>query len=316
MAAHAHGPTSGRLLWISLALTVLFVALEFFFGLRSHSLALISDSGHKASDGLALGLAAYAVWVGKRPASHGKTFGYHRVAILIALVNALALGGIAVAILVEAWFVFRHPMPVDSVPMIFVAAVAVAMNTLLAYWLHADSRRSLNVRAVYIHMAGDAMSAFGVVLAGLLIHFTGWRLADPLVSVLIAVFILYSAWGIIVDATNILLEGTPKDLDVAALVTGMKEIPSVLDVHDLHVWTVGDGLNFLSCHVVLPDLFTVADQTRVIRAINERLHNEFGIAHATIQTEIDDCDGCHIAPEELYCALEPHGHTHSHAGAS
>jgi cobalt-zinc-cadmium efflux system protein len=300
---------------MSLALTLLFVVLEFFFGLRTHSLALLSDAGHNASDALALGLAAYAVWVARRPATHGKTFGYHRVAILTALANSVALVVIALAILVEAWQVFLHPRPIVAGPMIAVAAVAVFMNTVIAYWLRGESHRSLNARAAYIHMAGDALSSLAVVIAGVIVHFTHWTLADPIVSVLIAAFILYSAWGIIVDATNILLEGTPKDLDVDALVEGMRSVPSVIDVHDLHIWTVGDGMHFLSCHVVLPDEFTVADQTRVIRALNEKLHDGFGIGHATIQTEIGDCDGCNIEPETLYCALEPHDHhdcAHSH----
>lgn len=315
MAGHTHGATSGRLLWISLALTLTFVVVEFFFGLRSHSLALLSDAGHNASDALALGLAAYAVWVARRPATHHKTFGYHRVAILTALANSAALVVIALAIFVEACQAFVHPHPVQSGPMIGVAAVAVLMNTVIAYWLSGERHHSLNARAAYIHMAGDALSSLGVVIAGVIVHYTHWTIADPIVSVLIAGFILYSAWGIIGDATNILLEGTPKNLDVVALVAGMRAVPSVVDVHDLHIWTVGDGMNFLSCHVVLPEEFTVADQTRIIRALNAVLHDDFAIGHATIQTEIGDCDGCNIEPSTLYCALEPHEHhgcAHSH----
>lgn len=315
MAGHVHGATSGRLLWISLSLTLLFVFVEFFFGLRSHSLALVSDAGHNASDALALGLAAYAVWVARRPASHGKTFGYHRVAILTALANSVTLVVIALAILVEAAEVFAHPRPIQSTTMMVVAGAAVFMNTVIAYWLRDESHRSLNARAAYIHMMGDALSSCAVVIAGAVVRFTHWTAADPIVSVLIAGFILYSAWGIIVDATNILLEGTPKGLDIDALVAGMRAVPCVTDVHDLHVWTVGDGMHFLSCHVVLPDDFTVADQTRVIRALNTRLHDDFGIGHATIQTEIGDCDGCNIEPENLYCDIEAHAHhgcAHSH----
>lgn len=315
MAGHTHGATSGRLLWISLALTSVFVIVEFIFGLRSHSLALLSDAGHNASDALALGLAAYAVWVGRRPASHGKTFGYHRVAILTALVNSAALVVIALVILLEALQVFLHPRPIQSTVMIAVAGVAVLMNTVIAYWLRGDSQHSLNARAAYTHMLGDALSSFGVVIAGVIVHATHWTYADPIVSLLIATFILYSAWGIIVDATNILLEGTPKGLDIDALVTAMRNVPSVIDVHDLHVWTVGDGMHFLSCHVVLPDEFTVAHQTRVIRDLNTMLHDDFHIGHATIQTEIGDCDGCNIEPANLYCDIEPHTHhgcAHSH----
>src|SRR3569833_1076209 len=196
MAGHTHGATSGRFLWISLALTITFVAVEFFYGLRSHSLALISDAGHNASDALALGLAAYAVWVARRPATNNKTFGYHRVAILTALANSVALVVIALAILVEAIQAFRHPHPIESGPMIAVAAVAVLMNTLIAYWLSGDRHHNLNARAANKPMAGDALSSLGVVIAGVNVRNSQWTLVDPIVSVLIAAFILYSAWGI------------------------------------------------------------------------------------------------------------------------
>lgn len=309
MAAHTHGATSGRLLWISLGLTVAFVLIELFYGISSHSLALISDAGHNASDALALGLAAYAVWVSRRPASHGKTFGYHRVAILTALINAASLVIIAFGILLEAYHIFRHPEPVQGSTMIIVASIAVVMNTVVAYWLRGESHHSLNARAAYIHMAGDAISSLGVVIAGVVVSMTGIHAADPIVSILIAGFILYSSWGIIIDAANILLEGTPKGLDVDALVTAIRDTPPVIDLHDLHIWTVGDGMHFLSCHIVLPDTFVMSDQTTLLRELNERLLHDFGITHATIQTEIDGCDGCHIHPESLYCALES-GHQH------
>ncbi|MCW3058844.1 MAG: Cobalt-zinc-cadmium resistance protein CzcD [Capsulimonas sp.] len=315
MAGHTHGATSGRLLWISLALTITFVAVELFYGLRAHSLALVSDAGHNASDALALGLAAYAVWVARRPAGPGNTFGYHRVAILTAWFNAAALVVIAIMILVEAWNVFLHPQPhIQAGLMMGVAAVAFVMNTVIAYWLSGDSHNSLNARAAYIHMAGDALSSLGVLIAGVVVHFTGWTLADPIVSVMIAAFILYSSWEIIIDATNVLLEGTPKGMDITKLVAAIKSVACVRDVHDLHVWTVGDGIIFLSCHIVLPEEFTVIQSSTVVSAVNHKLHDDFGIGHATIQAEIGDCNGCNMDPEELFCFLESHsrgcGHDH------
>jgi cobalt-zinc-cadmium efflux system protein len=185
------------------------------------------------------------------------------------------------------------------------------MNTVIAYWLRGDSHHSLNARAAYVHMAGDALSSLGVVLAGLAINYLGWTVADPLVSVLIAFFILYSSWGIIRDATNVLLEGTPKDLDVEALVAAMRDVPPVQDVHDLHIWTVSDGIHFLSSHVVLPDTCTLTQSAAVVAALNARLHDEFGIGHATIQTELADCDGCRADPQALYCG---HMASHAHVG--
>jgi len=306
MAGHTHGATSGSRLWLSLGMTVAFVAVEAAFGWRSHSLALLSDAGHNASDALALGLAAYAVWVARRPANPAKTFGYHRVAILTALGNAAALAVIALAILGEAAHAFRHPAAPQGVIMIWVAAAALLMNTVIASWLQESSRHSLNARAAYVHMAGDALSSLAVLLAGVVVHFTHWALADPVVSVLIALFILYSSWGIIGDATNILLEGAPKDLDVDALVAAMRDTPPVRDVHDLHVWTVGDGIHFLSCHVVLPDDLTMAGAAAVVRALNDRLHDDFAIGHATIQAEMPGAEACRVDAHALYCALEPH----------
>ncbi len=309
MAGHVHGATSGRLLWISLVLTVSFVAVELFWGLRAHSLALVSDAGHNASDALALGLAAYAIWVARRPASSHKTFGYHRVAILTALANAVALVVIALIILWEAWRAFLHPTPPQGAVMIGVATVAVVMNTLIAYWLRGESHHSLNARAAYVHMAGDALSALGVVIAGLAVKYLGWTLADPLVSVLIAAFILYSSWGIIREATDVLLEGTPRGLDVEALVDAIRETPAVQDVHDLHIWTVSDGLHFLSCHVVLPDACTMVQASETVATLNRRLHDEFSIGHATIQAEMADYDGCAPDGKALYCGtMEAHGH--------
>lgn len=312
MAAHTHGATSGRLLWISLAVTAAFVAVEAYFGLRANSLALLSDAGHNASDALALGLAAFAVWIARRPASSNKTFGYHRVAILTAFFNAATLVAIAGAILWEAWQAFQHPVPVSGTLMMGVAGVAVLMNTVIAWALRGESHSSLNMRAAYVHMAGDALSSAGVVVAGLVVKLTGWTLADPLVSVLIAAFILYSSWGILSDAANVLMEGTPRGLDVNALVAAMRAVPPVCDVHDLHVWTVGDGIHFLSCHVVLPEAATMAEVSQTVTALNVRLHDDFGIGHATIQAEL--ADGCRLDPRDLYCALEPHapGCSHGH----
>ncbi len=306
MAGHTHGATSGRLLWISLGLTAAFVVAEVFFGLRAHSLALLSDAGHNASDALALGLAAYAVWVARRPANSGKTFGYHRVAILTALINATTLIVIALGILGEAWQSFLHPHPVQGSLMIEVAVVAVLMNTVIAYWLQGDAHSSLNSRAAFVHMAGDALSSLGVVIAGVVIKYTNWPLADPLVSVLIAAFIFHSSWGIIGEATNILLEGAPKGLDLNALVRSMLAVPPVCGVHDLHVWTVGDGMHFLSCHVVLPDTVTMEESASVTAALNASLQEKFGIGHATIQTEAAHSDACRA--HELYCALDTHQH--------
>ena len=305
-------------MWISLGLTLTFVAFEIYFGMRAHSLALVSDAGHNASDALALGLAAYAIWVARRPASHRKTFGYHRVAILTAFGNAAALIVVALAILAEAWNVFLHPQPVQGATVMSVAAVAVVMNTLIAYWLSGDSKHSLNARAAYVHMAGDALSSIGVLISGALERYAGIKLADPVVSVMISAFILYSSFGIISEATNVLLEGTPDGLDVRQLVQEMRAIAPVIDVHDLHLWTIGDGQHFMSCHVVLPNDMTMADAGEVVHHLDGMLRIRFNIGHATIQVESDDSIACRHVSQELYCEIRPqsmgcsHAHDHAH----
>jgi len=282
---HAHGATHGPLLWISLVITLAFVVGEYLAGRRANSLALISDAGHNLSDALSLGLAAYAVWIAKKPADARKTYGYHRVAILTALFNAVTLVGISLLILVEAYHLFLAPEPVNGTLMIWVAGVAVLMNTVIAYLLQGGAKESMNMKAAYVHMAGDALSSLGVLIAGLIVRATGWRYADPTVSVLIAVFILYSSWGILREATEVLLEGTPKDLDTEAMVKAMGEVDRVLAVHDLHTWTVSDGMHYLSCHIVVDALSTMEDCGSVLHDLNHLLGEKFGIAHATIQVE-------------------------------
>lgn len=283
---HVHGATEGPMLWISLVVTMTFVIGETVAGLASHSLALLSDAGHNFSDAFALGLAAYAIWIARKPANTRKTFGYHRVAVLTALANAASLILIAFVVLWEAVQLFRHPEPIQGTLMMAVAAVSVVMNTVIATLLARAAKNNLNMRAAFIHMAGDALSAVGVLIAGLVVRQTGWNYADPIVSVLIAVFILWSSWGIVREATDILLEGTPKGLDMAAMVAAMENVPEVLAVHDLHVWTVTDGLNFLACHVEVAATETMESCARLIARLDNLLAAEFGIGHATIQTEI------------------------------
>ena len=282
---HVHGATEGPWLWVSLAVTLLFVAGEAVAGVASHSLALLSDAGHNFTDALALGLAAWAIWVARRPVSAGKTYGYHRAAVLVALFNSATLILIALAILVEAYHTFRYPVAIAGNLMMVVAAVSVVMNTIIATLLARAARHSLNMRAAFVHMAGDALSAVAVLGAGWVVKATGWVYADPLVSVLIAAFILWSSWGIVRDAINILLEGTPRGLDVTALVAAMRTVPQVQSVHDLHVWTVSDGMNYLSCHVEVDDSRTLEECTDIVANLNTLLSRDFGISHATIQTE-------------------------------
>ena len=288
---------------LSLLLTLAFVVVEAVAGARAHSLALLSDAGHNFTDAFALLLSWYALCVARKPATSGKTYGYHRVGILTALFNAMTLLVIAALICAEAYHLFAHPQHVQSGPMIGVALIAVLMNTVIAIWLHGASHGSLNMRSAFIHMLGDALSSAGVVLAGIAIHFTGWAYADPLVSVLIALFIVYTSVGIVREAVNVLLEGAPRGVDMKRLLVAMQAIGGVQDVHDLHVWTIGDGMNALSCHLRVSE----ADAPRasvVVREVKDMLAAEYSMRHSTIETE---CDGCHTS--EVFCQMEAHAHS-------
>jgi len=302
----AEGMSTNRLK-LSLALTLTFVVVEAVVGWQSGSLALLSDSGHNFTDALALGLSWYALWIAHKPASATNTYGYHRVGILTALFNAVTLILIAIFIFGEAWQLFFHPHAIGSSAMIAVAAVAFLMNTVIALALHGDAANDVNMRSAFIHMAGDALSSLGVVVAGVVIHFTHWVYADPVVSVLIGLFILYSSWGIVQETIHILLEGAPRDLNMQALATAIRDIPGVTNVHDLHVWTIGDGMNALSCHLTIQK--TDSHQSgSVVRNVKQLLMLDYNVTHSTIETE---CEGCENA--ELYCQITRGAHHHNHS---
>src|SRR5882672_10355092 len=305
---HTHGSSAiltGRRLSLSIAITLLFVVAEAITGYFSRSLALMSDAGHNFADALALVLSWYGIWIAQKPSTAERTFGYHRVGILTALVNAVSLVVIALLIFWQAGTRLRHPEPVQSTPMIVVALIAILMNTVISLWLRRASRHDLNVRSAYMHMVGDAVSAAGVILAGMIVAFTGASIADPVVSILIGVLILWSSWGILKESVNILLEAIPKGMDMASVEATIGGVHGVLAVHDLHVWTVGSGMVCCSCHVMVNEQ-SVRSGENVLRAITEELAHNFGIAHTTIQVEVEGCE-----PNDMYCVkrvAEHHRH--------
>lgn len=284
---------------LSIIITLAFVLGEGVAGSLSHSLALMSDAGHNFADALALVFSWYGLWVSKRPATARRTYGYHRVAILAAFANAVSLVVIALLIFWEAAERLRAPQPVASGVMIAVALVAIAMNMVISFWLRGGAEHDLNVRSAYLHMVGDAVSAAGVVVAGIVVALTGALRADPLVSILIGILILWSSWGILRESVNVLLESVPEGLDMAALEQVIGSAPGVLAVHDLHVWTVGPGAIACSCHVLVAEQ-SVRSGEQVLRVVVEKLDRRFGINHATIQVEVEGCE-----PNEMYCAIKP-----------
>lgn len=298
MAGHVHGPAMGRYLGISIVLTLAFVVGEGVAGYLSNSLALISDAGHNFADALALIFSWYAVRAGKRPADAQRTFGYHRVGILAALVNAVSLVVIALYIFWEAVHRLQSPPHVEGGLMIGVAAVAVLLNGLISVLLHAEAKHDLNVRSAYLHMLGDALASLGVVAAGVVVLATGYDIADPLVSLLIGVLILWSSWGILTEAVNVLMEAAPKGLDVAKLAQSIRRVPGVLDVHDLHVWTVGSEMAACCLHIRVAEQGVLEGQ-RIQQAVARMLEHEFRIVHSTIQVEVEAC-----GVSDLHCTTE------------
>jgi cobalt-zinc-cadmium efflux system protein len=313
MPGHVHGgPATGRYLGISIGLTLLFVVGETLAGFWSNSLALLSDAGHNFADGLALIFSWYAIRVARRPPDARRTFGYHRAGILAALVNAVSLVLIALYIVWEAIPRLQSPPPVESGLMIGVAGLAVLLNGLISVWLHAEARQDLNVRSAYLHMLGDALSALGVVAAGILVAATGYNRADPLVSLLISGLILWSSWGILLEAVNVLMEAAPRGVDVARMAQSIRGVPGVLGVHDIHLWTVGSGMAACSLHIQVANQ-TALEAQRIQQAVTGLLEHDFHIAHSTIQVEIESC-----GVSDVHCTMqaahqedhEDHGHQH------
>lgn len=295
---HSHGLAVGAKLAWAIGLTLAFVIGEIIAGYFSHSLALLSDAGHNFADAAALGFSWYAVWIAQRPSNASMTYGYHRVGILAALVNAFSLALIALIIVWEAVHRLWHPEAIHGWLMVIVAAIAIGVNALIGFWLHAGSRHDINLRSAYLHMLGDAISACGVVLAGLLVIFTGSPIADPIVSCLIAALILWSSWGVLSESITVLLEGTPRGIDMSGVVATIRNISGVLNVHDLHVWTLGPGAVACSCHVIVPEQ-TIREGEQTIKKVVAALARNHKINHTTVQIEVEG----HPA-NEMYCCIQ------------
>jgi cobalt-zinc-cadmium efflux system protein len=312
--AHTHShfgdiaqQSSSRLL-ISLVLTLAFVVFEAIAGYQAHSLALLSDAGHNLTDVIALGLSWYAIRLSHQPAHAGKTFGYHRAGILVALINSSTLILIAFGIFYEAYQRFFTPMPVDAQTLIGVGTVAFFINAGTAWLIMRGSEHDLNLRSTFVHLLGDVISTIGAVLAGVVILYTQLSWLDPLVSVLIGVLILWNAWGILRETIVILLESTPADIDMSEIVRDLMSIKGVGGVHDLHVWSITQNLRVFSAHVVVTEDIKISDGALIQREINQRISHHYHIHHTTLQLECQGCD-----PDLLYCDLNQHPHSqHEH----
>ena len=286
------------------ALTVVVLLVELAGGIYSHSLALLSDAGHVLTDVFALGLAWFAVEQSGRPADRKRSYGYQRVSILAALINSVTLIVIVLAIGYEAIRRLATPEPVQGGVVIVTALIGIAVNAYVIFGLRGETK-SLNIRAAFLHVAGDVGASIGVVIAGSVILLTGWLYIDPLLSLGIAALIAYGAWGIVRETVNLLMEGTPRDIDLAEVTREIGSTDHVSGMHDLHVWSLSSEATALSVHVVVGDL-PLPDAEHVVRDLEQRLCSKFDIGHTTIQVE-----SCHPCGEILHGA-GAHNHPHAH----
>jgi len=305
-SGHGAGERTSKVLRISLVVTLAYIVLLVIAGIRSHSLALLSEAGHNLSDFLALLLSLGAVYLQSRPPSATKTYGYHRAGVLAALVNAASLVAVSFFIFYEAFRRLRNPEQVQASVMISVAAAGVVMNGVIALLLY-RSGRDVNIRSAFLHEIGDTLSTAAVIVGGWAILATQQYWIDSALSVGIGALILWSGFGIVRETLNILLEGTPRGVKLERVEAAMRAIEGVNDVHDLHVWSIGSESRALSCHISIADIPPSVSE-RILRDVKERLHQDFRIDHTTIQFEHVVCEvahGCVIPVEDAE-------HHHSH----
>ncbi len=302
--AHSHRGATGSILGWSLAATFCFVAVEIFAGIEAHSLALLSDAGHNFTDTLALLLAWFGFYLEARPANEIKTYGYHRAGVLSAFVNALALLILSAWIFYESALRLSHPRAVQEGIMMAVAALGLVLNGGIMLALRPASRHDLNLRGAFVHMLGNALGSVAIVAGAIVIRYTGWERVDPALSILIGILIVWTAWDIIREALNILLEGLPRGIHFHDVTAAMRAVEGVLDVHDLHIWSLGSSTHALSCHVLIADVPPSASDATLQR-LNAMLAGRFHISHTTVQFEHASC-----AISESGCAIPAQMESH------
>ena len=283
-------------LLVALCITGSIAVVELIGGILSNSLALIGDAAHMFTDTLALGLSLFALSIAKRPASQTRTYGYLRAEILAALTNGIVLILISAYLSYEAYRRFTEPPQIQGGLMLVVAIIGLLANVIGLAILRSGGRQNLNVKGAFLHMWSDAVSSIGVIAAAVIILLTGWSFADPIITILIVVLILRGAVGLVVEASNILLETVPKHLNVSQVTSDVKKIKGVKDIHDIHLWTITSGVYALSCHLLIEDRM-VSNSAEIVAEVNQTLSHKFGIGHSTLQLECEECQNspvCHI----------------------
>jgi cobalt-zinc-cadmium efflux system protein len=267
---------------LALALTFVYMLAEAVGGWYTNSLALIADAGHMLTDVAALALTLGAFWFASRPATSRKTYGYYRLEILAAFVNGIALVLLSIWVIYEAVGRVRFPQTVRGFDLTLIAAGGLIVNLIAAYLLASDHRSDLNIRGAWLHVMGDLLGSVAAIIAGIVITGFGWLWADPVVSVLISMIIIYGSWRLIIDSVNVLLEGTPTHIDLGAVETAILQTDGVGGVHDLHIWTISSGIDALSAHICHDDQI---GHSELLTSVRDTLHAHFGIDHLTIQME-------------------------------
>jgi cobalt-zinc-cadmium efflux system protein len=299
---HEHEEQMGRRFVVALVITAAILVAEIVGGLLSNSLALLSDAAHVFLDAFALGLSYLAYRLARLPADERHTYGFDRAKVLAALLNSVTLFAVAVGIGREAYIRWNHPEPIKADLMLAVAGVGLVANLAVAFVLREHEEHDLNARSAFLHVLSDALASVGVIVAGVVIALTKLYFVDPLLSVLIAASILIGSWRIFRESIHILSEGTPPGVSARAVAEAIGEVEGVLNVHDLHVWSVGPSLNALSAHVVVDDQALGATQA-IMDRIKESLLDKFKIYHTTIQFECVNCGQCGNAYEGGVCYL-------------
>lgn len=304
---HTHGANKKALLF-SFIITTAYMIIEAIGGYLTNSLALLSDAGHMLSDSVSLGVGLLAFVLGEKVANHGKTYGYKRFEILAALFNGVTLTLIALYIFYEAYHRFTNPPEVASTGMLIIATIGLIVNLIVAWvLLRGDTKENLNLRAAFLHVLGDLLGSVGAIIAALLIMFFNWGWADPLASVIVAVLVLISGWRVTKDAIHVLMEGTPKNVDLDEIIKLMENVQGIMSIHDLHVWSITSGQNALSCHAVVDGDLSVKEGQKLLRTIEHDLEHK-GIGHVTIQMENSE----HPHDDALMCQNEHESASHQH----
>ncbi|MFB4169777.1 cation diffusion facilitator family transporter [Virgibacillus sp. JSM 102003] len=304
---HSHGANK-KALMISFSVITAYMIIEAIGGFLTNSLALLSDAGHMLSDSVSLGVGLLAFKFGEKVANYSKTYGYKRFEILAAVFNGVTLILISIYIFYEAYKRFTEPPEVATTGMLIVASIGLLVNIFVAWiLLRGDTEENLNLRAAFLHVLGDLLGSVGAIAAALLIIFFNWGWADPLASVIVAVLVLISGWRVTKDAIHVLMEGTPKNVDLDDIINTMENAEGIKSIHDLHVWSITSGQNALSCHAVVDGNLSVHESQKLLRSIEHVLEHK-GVGHVTIQMENNE----HPHEDSLMCQNDHEQAVHQH----